>query len=55
MDLWQKLDIFLAISTVYPILFSSLTDNGLFKAGIHWQDVLLHQLHGARPLGDLLI
>lgn len=33
----------------------SLTDDGLFKGGIHRYDVLLHQLHWARSLGDLLI
>lgn len=27
----------------------------LFDSRVNRQDVLLHQLHGARPLGDLLI
>ncbi len=33
----------------------TLTDDGLFKGGIHRQDVFLHQLHGAGSLGDLLV
>lgn len=32
-----------------------LTNDGLLQAGLHRQDILLHQLHGARPLRDLLI
>lgn len=32
-----------------------LTDDGLFKGGVHRQDIFLHQLHRAGPLGDLLI
>lgn len=40
---------------MFILLLLSLTDDGLFKAGIHRQDVLLHQLHGAGSLGDLLV
>lgn len=32
-----------------------LTNDGFLQAGLHRQDILLHQLHGARPLCNLLV
>lgn len=37
------------------LVSSLLTNNGFLQAGLHRQDVLLHQLHGARPLCNLFI
>lgn len=32
-----------------------LTNDGFLQAGLHRQDILFYQLHGARPLCDLFI
>lgn len=32
-----------------------LTYDGLFNAGVNGQDVFMDQLHGPRPVGDLIV